>query len=121
MNINKEKYFLEIKKVSQSNNAGSISIQGQFEIPYQKLGITVQSVEVLKHIVLVVTRGGNRAVTRPFKDFILFEEDIKELNQGCSGFFNLNLFDKITFSGKGDYFVMCSLGTTMSNIIKISV
>lgn len=121
MNSNRKEYFLEIKYVPQANKNGSINIQGEFEIPYQQLGMTVDGAEVLKHVVLVVTRGGNRAAIRPFKDVILFEDDIKEGDQGCSGFFNFNLFDQISFDGAGDYFIMCSLGTTTSSIIKVTV
>ena len=121
MNMTKKTYFLEIKNASNTRTDGSINIQSRFKIPYQQLGITVQGVEVLKHIVLVVTRGGNQAVVRPFKDFVVFDEDIKEDKQGCSGFFKFNLFDKISFSGDGDYYIMCSLGTTTSNIIKVTV
>ena len=114
--MNNETSFIEIKEVS-SNEDDQILVSGKFNINYQADCLSVDSAEVLKHIVLVVTRSANYQALTPFQDVIVFDDDVTETEEGCSGSFNFNLFDKIGFDGSGDYYILCSLGTVTSNII----
>ena len=101
----------------------SILIRGKFRVPYKKNGITAQGAAVLKHIVLVVMRSGNHRALAPFRDVVVFEDDIRDEGNSCSGFFNINVMDHISFQGKGgsDYYILCSLGTYLSNTLKVTV
>ncbi len=95
--------------------------KASFQVPLLGIGPEVTGAEILKHVALVVTRGGNYQAVSPFKDVIVFPDDIKISESSYSGFFNFDVFDKISFDGEGEYFVLCSIGTITSNIVKVSV
>lgn len=118
---NNSEYFITIEGPQQCQHHDEFKISGQFKIHYEQSGISARSARVLKHIVLVVTRSGNYQALTPFKDVVVFEDDVKEEQGRCSGFFNVKVMDHIVFDGAGDYYVLCSLGTYLSNIIKISL
>ncbi len=117
----KNNYFIAIENPSKTNSKETLMIQGQFRVPYHQSGITVQGADMLKHIILVVTMGGARAVVRPFKDYVIFEDDIQDDGQSCSGYFKFNAFEKISFTEGDHYYIMCSIGTFTSDIVKVSV
>lgn len=108
---------INIEAYSKPEIGKPFFIKGRFNILYDNNGITVRGSKVLKHIVLVVTRGGNHSADGPFQDIVVFDDDVTETKSGCSGAFHFNLFDKIGFDGSGDYYILCSLGTVTSNII----
>lgn len=98
-----------------------ILVRGKFRVPYAKDGVPEQGLQTLKHVVLVVTRSGNYQSLTPFQEVVVFEDDVREEGGGCSAFFNINVMDHIRFDGEGDYYILCSLGTYTSNIIKVTV
>lgn len=109
-----------VSKVECESNS-QIFLRGKFNIWYDQNGLLVRGAEVVKNVVLVVTRTANYQVVTPFKDIIVFESDVVETKDGCSGFFNIEVTDHISFDGEGDYYVLCSLGTCLSNILKITL
>ena len=113
------KTSLIVLQKSPSKQLGSINITGKFNVEYEADGLTVVGAEVLKHIVLVVTRTANYQSITPFKKVVVFGDDVIETEKGCSGAFSFNLFDKIDFNGPGDYYILCSLGAITSNIIHV--
>lgn len=114
-------YFIKIEGPEHCKQSGNFKISGQFNVSYEKNGVTVQGAKVLKHIVLVVTRSGNYHSLTPFKDVVVFDDDVKDEGDSCSGFFNINVADHIAFDGEGDYYILCSLGTYLSNTLKITI
>lgn len=115
--MNHESSFIEITHIPTESKY--IQISGKFKINYQTDGVIVKAADVLKHILLVVTRTVNYQSVTPFKDIVVFDDDVIETDAGCSGNFNFNVFDKIAFNGSGDYYILCSLGTVTSNIIHV--
>jgi hypothetical protein len=115
------KYFLEISCKEKIQRNEPMLCRAKFQIPRQGIGPTVKGPEILNHITLVVTRGGNYQAISPFKNVIVFSDDIKITESTCSGFFNFDIFEKIAFDGEGEYFVLCSIGTITSNIAKVIV
>lgn len=74
-----------------------------------------------KHIVLVVTHAGQYAALKPYRDVVVFQDDVQDNEQTGSGQFNLHVFDHIKFQGKGDYYILCSLGNYLSNVVRVIV
>lgn len=118
---NNSEYFITIEGPKQCKHRDDFKLSGQFKVPYEKNGITVKSAQVLKNIVLVVTRSGNYQSLSPFKEVVVFDDDVKEQQDSCSGFFNIKVMDHISFDGEGNYYVFCSLGTYLSNTVKVTV
>lgn len=96
-------------------------VSGRYKIPYSNEAVPDQSILMPKHIVLVVTCGANSAAMKPFKDIVVFEDDVHGTDEVAMGNFRLNVFDHIQFDGPGDYYILCSLGTYLSNIVKVTV
>jgi hypothetical protein len=114
--INNKTSFIELKHML-SKDSNQIMISGKFNVNYQADGLSVEGAEVLKHIALVVTRTANYQAVTPFQDVIVFDDDVTKTEEGCSGSFNFNVFDKIGFNGNGSFYIICSIGTVTSNII----
>lgn len=110
-------YYIQIE---QKGSPAELAIQGRFSVPVLRDGVTRTGAEVLKHIVLVVSRGDNYQSVDPFKNVMVFKDDILEKEGVCHGNFFIHLPDHIGFSGSGDYYCLCSLGVHLSNIVKIS-
>ncbi|WP_101343987.1 hypothetical protein [Colwellia echini] len=108
-----------VLQLSPIKGEQQIRITGKFKVNYKSDGLSVHAGAVLKHIALVVTRTANYQSVNPFKDVVVFDDDVIATESGCSGSFNFNLFDKIAFDGSGDYYIMCSIGTVTSNIIHV--
>lgn len=110
-----------IKGPETANDSEGIQIKGEFSVKYECDGITAEGAQVLKHIAIVVTRYDNYQSFTPFKDVVVFPDDVKADKDGCSGFFNINLKDYLQFGGEGDYYIVSSLGTLVTDVIKIKV
>jgi hypothetical protein len=98
-----------------------IMVHGKFRVLYQQAGVPKQATQTLKHLVLVVSRSENYQSLTPFKEVVVFEDDVRDEGSCCSAFFNINLMDHIQFDGEGNYYILCSLGTYISNIVKVIV
>lgn len=105
----------------ESMTPNALILRGKFEVCYDQNSISAQGAQVLKRIILVVTRSGNYQALAPFEETVVFDDDVKERKGGCSGQFNIKIMDHIDFGGEGDYYILCSFGTLLSNIVKITV
>lgn len=116
-------YEISIVAGVHPQNPRNLLLKGKFKVPYCIEGVPGQSTQVLKHIVLVVTRSGNYQALTPFRDMAVFNDDVQDDGDGCSGFFNVDVMDHLHdgFNGAGDYYVLCSIGTFLSNIVKVTL
>ena len=119
--VSKNDYRIKIEGPTEIRQGEAIPISGKFRIPFDHSGVLVTGPDILKHIVLAVTRSGNYQTSSPFKDVAVFPDDIKKSKKGWTGFFKFNVFNHIGFAGEGDYYILCSLGIYTSNIVKIVV
>ena len=103
----------------QIANSLTIGIAGSFRLKLGKNAVPKDALSVLKHIVVVTTRYGNYQSLTPFKDVIVFEDDVQLEGDICSGNFNINLMEHIQFSGEGEYYTHCSIGQVISNTEKV--
>jgi len=115
-----DEYFITIEALPDTS-AKNWGVKGKFSVPYQRDGITAHGAQVLKHIILVVTRGGNYKALAPYQKVIVFQDDVNDNGDSVAGAFNLPIQPHIEFDGAGDYYVLCSLGMFLSNIVKISI
>jgi len=113
--------FISIEAVLHPQRPQQILLRGKFRLPCGQDGVPEEATQVFKHIVLVTTRGGNYQTLTPFRDVIVFEDDIQTDGNFCSGLFNFNVMDHIQFDGAGDYYLLCSVGIYTSNIAKVTV
>lgn len=115
--------FISIERIFPpgGKDESQIHLHGEFNILYDEQVPFARGSGILKHIILVVTRTANYQSVAPFKDVIVFEDDVIETGEGCSGVFNIDIFNKILFDGAGDYYTLCSIGSTTSNILHIKL
>ena len=113
--------YITIEAGSHPQKPQQILLRGKFKLPRGQNGVPEEATQVFKHLVLVTTRSANYQSLTPFKDVIVFEDDIQTEGNYCSGLFNINVMDHIQFDGEGDYYLLCSVGVYTSNIAKISV
>ena len=112
---------IEIITSESGSHFTDIEINGKFSVVKNEQSIYADNEKVIKHIVLVVTRSANYHTSTPFLDVVTFKDDVKVGPGVVSGNFKIFLKDHLTFNGSGDYFVLCSLGTCLSNTLKISI
>jgi hypothetical protein len=113
--------FIKIDAGLHPQKPQQILLRGKFSLPCGQDGVPEEATQVFKHIVLVATRSGNYQTLTPFRDAIVFEDDIQKDGDVCLGLFNFNVMDHIQFDGEGDYYLLCSVGTYTSNIVKVSI
>ena len=117
----KKKNFIRIQNIPDYNDFSDLVISGEFNITNNEKSIQSKNSDILKHIILVVTRSGNYQSVTPFNDVIVFNDDVNIEEDVVTGTFKILLSDHINFSGEGDYFIFCSLGTFLSNTIEIKL
>lgn len=98
-----------------------ILVRGKFRVVCGRQGVPERGPDTLKHVVLVTTRSGNYQSLTPFKEVVVFADDVQQDGEVCSAFFNIDVMDHIAFGGEGDYYLLCSIGAHTSNIVKVSV
>lgn len=99
-----------------------IRLRGEYRVPYREDGSVPNEITLIpKHIVLVATYYGQYAALKPYRDIVVFEDDVKDDGKYAAGHFNLNVFDHLPFNEGGDYYILCSLGNHLSNIVKVTV
>ena len=64
---------IKLNTVAEKNNADMLFVRGQFELNYSDISIDAEGSDVLKHLVLVVTRLDNYQALAPFKDVVVFD------------------------------------------------
>ncbi|MGQ9424388.1 hypothetical protein ACXYTJ_00390 [Gilvimarinus sp. F26214L] len=102
-------------------NSENILLRGRLSVRRGQNGVPDAASDVLKHIVLVVTRTTNYQSVTPFKETVVFEDDVQSHGDICSASFNINVMDHIEFGGEGDYYILCSVGTYLSNVARVSI
>jgi len=118
--MNKE-YYIEINASENITNFDGIKVQGEFSVNNEETCIQSTNENILKHIVLVVTRSANYQTVSPFSDIVVFKDDVTINSNNVSGLFNISIKDHVSFNGPGDYYILCSLGTELSNTLKITI
>ena len=118
---NNVEFGISISVKDQCKENDGIIVRGNFRIPYSEGSVPKQAIMMPKHIALVVTRSDNYTAIKPFRQMVVFEDDVKDNGKYASGNFNFNVFDHIEFNGAGDYYILCSLGNYLSNIVKVAV
>ncbi len=117
----KDKHSLKIDLIQKTTHFNELKIRGEFTVSNKEENIEFEGAQILKHIVLVVTRSGNYQSVSPFSNTVIFKDDVREESGAISGVFNILLSEQIDFDGDGEYFIMCSLGVHLSNILKIDI
>lgn len=110
-----------IQAPAQCQERDGLPLRGEYKVPYADASVPKQAVLMPRHIALVVTHYGQYAALKPFQRVAVFEDDVKDDGEIASGHFNLNVFDHIPFDGTGDYYILCSLGDFVSNIVRVKV
>lgn len=108
-------------KTDSNNNDHQILLRGRFSVSCGQNGVPDQPLKTLKHVVVVVTRSASYQAFTPFKEVVVFDDDVQVDGNTCSAFFNVNVMDHLRFDGPGDYYILCSLGTNLSNIVKVTI
>lgn len=116
-----EDHMISIVSEDKSANINNVVVRGEFKIPDSESSVIAKGKDVLKHVVLVITRSANYQASAPFSKVVVFEDDVKLVSDTVFGFFSIKLGEHLKFDGDGDFYVMCSLGVCLSNIIKITV
>jgi hypothetical protein len=104
-----------------SHNPRGILLRGKFSVACGKNGVPEEPKRALKHLVMVVTRSGNYQALTPFREVVVFDDDVKVHDNLCSASFHISVMDHIGFDGPGDYYILCSLGEHLSNIEKVTL
>lgn len=120
---NNSELFINIERVFPPGNEGEnrMHLHGEFNILYDEQIPFARGSGILKHIIQVVTRTANYQSVTPFKDVVVFDDDVNETDGGCSGVFKFDTFKKILFDGAGDYCILCSIGSATSNVLHIKL
>lgn len=111
---------IKIEALPPESAYGPYIIQGHFRVAYEQNGLCVEGPEVLKHIAMVVTEGGCYQSFNPFANTVVFPDDIQKTEKGCSGQFHCEPFALCDLAHAADYYITCSIGTLVSNTVKIS-
>jgi len=114
-------FYIKINASENIANFDDIKVQGEFSVNNEESSIQSTNEKILKHIVLIVTRSANYQTVSPFSDIVVFKDDVTIISNNVSGIFNINIKDHVSFNGAGDYYILCSLGTELSNTLKITI
>lgn len=72
-------------------------------------------------VTLVVTNGELFGAYTPFRDHVMFGDDLAAAPGGAIGHFNIDVFEQQGGYAAGDYHLFVSLGTRISNVIRLTV
>ena len=112
--------MLEIKVGSDNAKKIFPLITGKFSIDVDD-DDTNNPAEILKNIICVVTRTENYQSFTPFQDVVVFSDDVIIDKNIISGVFSFDMMNFLKFSGSGEYYILCSIYSNLSNIIKIKI
>ena len=112
---------IEITAPEQCQLNDGVLVRGKFRVQPGDIGIPEQPTLIPKHIAMVVTHYLSYSSCKPFWDVVVFEDDVKDDGTCIMGTFNFNVFDHVPFDQKGEYCILCSIGTHLSDIIKVVV
>ncbi len=107
-----------INMQSEGDGQTSSVIHGIFRVPAEEFSHVQGAAHNL--LVMVVTKGDQYVVKRPFADFVIFEEDEERSSVARGGHFNLDVMEEAGLDRAGkDTYVLFSLGQYLSNILTI--
>lgn len=112
---------IRIQAPTRCQEPDRIPLHGEYKVPYAETSVPKQAVLMPKHIVLVVTHAGQYVALKPYREVVVFQNDVQDDGQTASGHFSLHVFDHIKFKGRGDYYILCSLGNYLSNVVRVTV
>lgn len=94
-------------------------VQGTFTIAKEDELYTQP--DLYNRLVMVMQNSSGQLVFHPFKDKIVFEDDMKKTEQSVTGHFSFMANDIIKKRGVSKYYIMCSLGGNLSNIVTVDI
>jgi len=71
-----------------------------------------------RHLVLTVLRKSLYGSMHPFKNYVIFQDDVAKIGDTYSGWFSLDVWDYSKFRYEGTYYIRVSLGDALSNFVK---
>ena len=101
---------------TESNRRHQV-IQGVFALP--KKQDNKYSGKPHNAITTVINFDGRYVVVQPFKNIVVFADDIAENRSTLFGYFQFNVLDYFDYINSGNHYVLCSLGLYLSNTLKI--
>jgi hypothetical protein len=103
---------------SQVDLASVFPISGQFVISAEKF--EQYNGAPHRHLVLTVLHHPGFNSINPFRESLLFCDDVQEISDGFCGWFNLDVFAYVS-SVKGTFHIRVSLGGELSDVIEAKV
>jgi len=97
----------------------SFCISGRFIISkkeFERLGRVPH-----KHLVLTILRKSQHGSAHPFRNCLLFQDDVQKAANAFSGWFSFDVWDYANFRYEGIYYVRVSLGDALSNVVKATI
>ena len=77
--------------------------------------------DLYRKLVMVMQYNSGELVFHPFEDKIILEDDVKRTEQSMSGQFHFIANDMIKELDRPQYYVLCSLGVNLSNILTVNL
>ncbi len=71
-----------------------------------------------RHLVLTVLRKSLYGSMHPFKNYVIFQDDVAKIGDAYSGWFSLDVWAYSKFRYEGIYYIRVSLGDALSNVVK---
>ncbi|MGQ9424386.1 hypothetical protein ACXYTJ_00380 [Gilvimarinus sp. F26214L] len=72
-----ENESITIAATINPDGSDRILVRGRFSVSCGENGVPDQSLDTLKHLVLVVTRAANYQALTPFQETVVFEDDVR--------------------------------------------
>lgn len=112
-------YGVELNYYRSPSDGDNVVVYGTFLMPKKH---DIRSFgDPHKSLVLTVNSFGRHVVVTPFMDTIIFPDDLKENDQVRMGYFQFNISSYIDTSIVNDYYIVCSLGIYISNILMVTI
>ena len=113
---------IQISSSAKYNKQDGLIVHGSFKVLYPDIGIPNLPTYIPKQIVLNIINYPSYVSLKPFYDKIVFSDDIKSDGKYCTGKFIVNALEYVPFEKiEGNYTLLMSLGTHLSNIVEVLV
>lgn len=94
-------------------------VHGAFRLSAEQAALLKN--EVHRSIVAVVQHGPAHAVYLPFRDLVLFADDVAAAPGGVTGYFNFDVFELQGGLAAGPYHLLVSMGELVSAVVETFV
>lgn len=74
-----------------------------------------------RHLVLTVLRKSLYGSMHPFKNYLVFQDDVRKSGDLYGGWFSLDVWTYSKFRYEGIYFIRVSLGSALSNVVEATM